>query len=97
MALLEKRNREVSASIYTKNISKQLRQDIDKHNLQYLPIDIKLFNDAHDRFLIIDDSVVYHIGASIKDLGKKWFAFTRIEGVAKDIVRKLKGGVNEDL
>lgn len=97
LVLLQKRNKEVSACVYTKNISKQLRQDIDKHNLQYPPIDIKLFNDAHDRFLIIDDSVVYHIGASIKDLGKKWFAFTRIEGFAKDIVRKLKGGENEEL
>lgn len=97
LVLLEKRSEGVSARIYTKNISKQLYQDLEKHNAQYPTIDIKLFNDAHDRFLIIDQSIVYHIGASLKDLGKKWFAFTKIEGLTPEIIRKLKGGDNEKL
>lgn len=88
LVLLEKRKKGVSACIYTKNISKQLRQDIDKHNMQYPPIDIKLFNDAHDRFLIIDDTELFHIGASLKDVGKKWFAFSKI--IDKNIIDNLR-------
>jgi len=91
LVLLEKRSNGVSACIYTKSISKSLRQDLEKHNIQYPAIDTKLFNDAHDRFIIIDNTEVYHIGASLKDLGKKWFAFTKIEGFAHEIISKLKG------
>ncbi len=91
LVLLEKRCNGVSVCIYTKSISKQLKQDIEKHNTQYPEINVKLFNDAHDRFMIIDNAAVYHIGASLKDLGKKWFAFTKIEGFASEIVCKLKG------
>jgi len=91
LALLEKRSKGVSACIYTQNISKQLKLDIEKHNAQYPAIEIKHFKDAHDRFLIIDNIHVYHIGASIKDLGKKWFAFTKIEGFTSEIITKLKG------
>lgn len=97
LVLLQKRNMGVSACIFTQNIGKQLKQDIEKHNVQYPAIEIKHFNEAHDRFLIIDNTEVYHIGASIKDLGKKWFAFTKIEGFASEIVNKLKGGDNEEL
>jgi hypothetical protein len=93
LVLLEKRNKGVSACIYTKSISKHLKQDIDKHNTQYPAIAIKLFNDSHDRFIIIDNAEVYHIGASLKDLGKKWFAFTKIQGFTSEIISKLKGGV----
>ncbi|MBU0475017.1 MAG: virulence RhuM family protein [Bacteroidetes bacterium] len=97
LVLLGKRTNDVSACIYTQNISKQLKLDIEKHNGQYPAIEIKIFKNAHDRFLIIDNSVVYHIGASIKDLGKKWFAFTKIEGFASEIINKLKREVNEKL
>ncbi len=91
LVLLEKRSKGVSACIYTKSISKSLKQDLEKHNTQYPAIYTKLFNDAHDRFIIIDNTEVYHIGASLKDLGKKWFAFTKIEGFAHEIICKLKG------
>src|SRR5690606_29970544 len=73
LTLLSKREKNVKENIYTANISKQLRLDIQKHNQQYPKIDIKLFKQSHDRFLIIDDKALYHIGASLKDLGKKWF------------------------
>lgn len=80
---LDKRNPKVSATIYTPAISKELKLDLKRHNAQYAPIQIKIFKKAHDRFLIIDD-VVYHIGASFKDLGKKLFAFSRMELISAD-------------
>lgn len=79
LTLLGKRNDDVTATIYTKNISNQLRLDMQRYNSQYPLIEIELFSDAHDRFLIIDDTELYHIGASLKDLGKKWFAFSRMD------------------
>ena len=82
-ALLDKRKEGVSTTIYTKTISHQLLLDIKRHNEQYTPIEVKQFNKAHDRFLIIDDEV-YHIGASIKDLGKKWFAFALMNDLVAD-------------
>ena len=78
LTLLDKRGNGVNATIHTYRISKQLKLDIKKHNAQYAPITIKVFKKAHDRFLIIDDEV-YLIGASLKDLGKKWFGFTLLE------------------
>ena len=75
LSLLDKRSPHVSATIYTQHIGQQLQLDIERHNSQYPAIEVKQFSRAHDRFLLIDDEV-YHIGASIKDLGKKWFAFT---------------------
>ena len=78
LTLLDKRDNGVSAHIYTRNITQQLILDLQRHNAQYLPIAIDVFQNAHDRFLCIDDTV-YHIGASLKDLGKKWFAFSRME------------------
>lgn len=78
LTLLDKRGKGVSADIYTQQINHQLRLDIDRHNSQYPPIKVSVFRRSHDRFLCIDD-VVYHIGASIKDLGKKWFAFAKME------------------
>ncbi|EEI92382.1 hypothetical protein HMPREF0765_1997 [Sphingobacterium spiritivorum ATCC 33300] len=74
-----KRKQNVTATIYTKAISNQLQLDIKRYNSQYLPIEIKVFSDTHDRFLIIDQAELYHIGASLKDLGKKWFAFSRMD------------------
>ena len=78
LELLSKRQSKVSANIYTKRISAQLQLDLKRHNAQYDPITISTLNSFHDRFLIIDNTV-YHIGASIKDLGKKLFAFSKIE------------------
>ena len=79
LTLLGKRSGNVTATIYTKNIKNQLRLDVQRYNSQYPPIEIEVFFDAHDRFLIIDDTELYHIGASLKDLGKKWFAFSRMD------------------
>ena len=78
LTLFDKREVGVSAVIYTQQISRQFRLDIDRHNAQYAPIDVETFRLSHDRFLCIDDDV-YHIGASIKDLGKKWFGFSKME------------------
>ena len=78
LTLLDKRGNDVSAVIYTQQISRQFQLDIDRHNAQYAPIDVETFRLSHDRFLCIDDDV-YHIGASIKDLGKKWFGFSKME------------------
>lgn len=89
LTLLDKREPNVSASIYTQHISQQLQLDIARHNAQYSPIDVKPFNRAHDRFLLIDDEV-YHIGASIKDLGKKWFAFTLMRDItSQELLDKI--------
>jgi hypothetical protein len=90
LTLLDKRNSGVSATIYTQHISQQLQLDIDRHNAQYPMIEVKRFNRAHDRFLLIDDEV-YLIGASIKDLGKKWFAFTLMHNTtAEELINKIQ-------
>lgn len=89
LTLLDKREDTVSAIIYTQQISRQLRLDIDRHNSQYPPIEISVFRRSHDRFLCIDDTV-YHVGASIKDLGKKWFAFSKMEDFKpEELVAKI--------
>ncbi|MFZ4414030.1 MAG: virulence RhuM family protein [Bacteroidales bacterium] len=90
LILLSKRNENISALIYTANFTKQLQLDLHQHNAQYPQIEIKTFTKSHDRFLIIDQSKVYHIGASLKDLGKKWFAFSKIELEPDEILKKLK-------
>jgi phage regulator Rha-like protein len=79
LTLLGKRKTNVTATILTKSISNQLLLDLQRYNSQYPPVDIEVFSDTHDRFLIIDDTQLYHIGASLKDLGKKWFAFSRMD------------------
>ena len=79
LSLFSKKNKKVSCTIFTKTISKQLKLDAEKFNKQYPTLKLKQFNKAHDRFLIIDENEVYHIGASLKDLGKKWFAFTKLD------------------
>ena len=90
LTLLTKRKTGVKSTIFTKKISKQLTLDISKHNAQYDPIEVVEFSKSHDRFLIIDHKTVYHIGASLKDLGKKWFAFSKFEMSTLDILNKLK-------
>ncbi len=90
LTLLSKRNKDVRITIYTKNISKQLQLDLDRFNAQYEPVEIKEFNKSHDRFLIIDETDVYHLGASLKDLGKKWFAFSKLNIDAHELLVKLE-------
>ncbi len=89
LALLAKRQAGVKASIYTASITKQLKFDLARHNKQYPAIHVHAFKKAHDRFMIIDEETVYHIGASLKDLGKKWFAFSRIKLDALDMLKRL--------
>ena len=84
-----KRKEDVKVIIFTKNISKQLKLDIEKYNKQYEKISLKYFKDAHDRFLIIDEKEVYHFGASLKDLGKKWFAFSKMDASSITIMNKI--------
>jgi len=83
------KNQKVKVTIYSKNITKQIKLDLEKYNSQYNPIEIKKFNSSHDRFLIIDDKQIYHFGASLKDLGKKWFAFSKFDMEAVGILEKL--------
>ncbi|MDD5212235.1 MAG: ORF6N domain-containing protein [Sulfuricurvum sp.] len=90
LTLLSKREAKVKTTVYTKNITKQLNLDLQKHNAQYPKIELKKFDSSHDRFLIIDAKEVYHIGASLKDLGKKWFAFSKFDIEILDIMGKLK-------
>ncbi len=90
LMLFTKRADGVKATIFTKKISKQLILDLKKHNEQYPAIEIKEFNKAHDRFLIIDEKEVYHFGASLKDLGRKWFAFSKMDISSVKVLDKIK-------
>jgi hypothetical protein len=87
--LYTKRKSQVCATIYTRSASKQLQLDLNKHNSQYEPITIKTFTESHDRFLIIDRSEIYHLGASLKDLGKRWFAFSKLDLPVDVILSRL--------
>lgn len=88
LTLLAKRKNNVKVTILTKSISKQLALDVKKYNEQYSTIEIREFENAHDRFLIIDNKLIYHFGASLKDLGKKWFAFSMMDiGVIEMLTR----------
>ncbi|MDD3860999.1 MAG: RhuM family protein [Bacteroidales bacterium] len=86
--LFLKRKEDVTATIYTANLTASLKTDLEKHNKQYSPIEIKVYKNAHDRFLIIDEKDVYHIGASLKDLGKKLFAFSKME-IGAELIMKI--------
>lgn len=88
LTMLDKRNKNVDAIVYTKSISRQLSLDCEKHNAQYAPIEVKQFDRAHDRFLCVDDTV-YLIGASLKDLGKKWFGFVKLEQPTDELLSKM--------
>ncbi len=90
LTLFIKRNNEVKVIIYTENISKQVKLDVEKYNSQYEPIEIKEIKNIHDRFLIIDNEEVYHFGASLKDLGKKLFTFSKLNKEGFKILDKLK-------
>ncbi|MBR3980385.1 MAG: virulence RhuM family protein [Bacteroidales bacterium] len=89
LLMLEKRNKNVTATIYTHSIGEQLQLDIDRHNAQYQPVIVLRYKKSHDRFLILDDDV-YHVGASLKDLGKQWFAIMKMNEIqAEDIIRRI--------
>ena len=89
LVLFTKRDEKVDMKIYTKTISKQLKLDLEKHNAQYPKIDIEIFDLSHDRFLIIDEKDIYHFGASLKDLGKKWFAVSKMDINSFELLGKL--------
>lgn len=90
LSLFAKRSKGVAVTLLTKNLSQQLKADVQKFNTQYEPVTIKEFSAAHDRFLVIDETDLYHIGASLKDLGKKWFAFSKMDMQAVAILENLK-------
>jgi phage regulator Rha-like protein len=87
---LSKRNKKVRCTIYTERITDQLTLDLEKHNAQYPRIEIRILKNTHDRFLIFDERELYHLGASIKDLGKRWFAFSKMDGLVKEILNHLR-------
>jgi hypothetical protein len=89
LTLLSKRKKGVQVIIYTKNISKALQLDMEKHHAQYPEIQLKTFAQSHDRFLLIDQTDLYHLGASLKDLGKKWFAFSRMDSMVALLLNQL--------
>ena len=86
---LAKRPEGVSATVLSKTISLEVAQDLKKHNSQYPPIRVEIFPHSHDRFLILDGETIYHIGASLKDLGKKWFAFSRMDKASLSIMERV--------
>jgi hypothetical protein len=90
LTLFTKRKQGVAVKILTKTITAQLQLDITKFNQQYPPVSVASFEMAHDRFLIIDEKAIYHIGASLKDLGKKWFAFSKMEMSALEMLARVK-------
>jgi len=95
LILLSKRNQGVATTIYTANISAQLKLDISRYHAQYPKVEVVQFSKSHDRFLIIDHQTVYHIGASLKDLGKKWFAFSKIALDADEMIARLKNNISK--
>ncbi|MCE2962978.1 MAG: RhuM family protein [Chitinophagales bacterium] len=89
LVLLAKKNKKVKVTLLSKTISKQLALDVKKANEQYATFEIKEFNKSHDRFIIIDEQEVYHLGASLKDLGKKWFAFSKMDKSSVSILNSI--------
>ena len=89
LMLIAKRKDAVKATIYAKATSRQLEQDLKKHNAQYPPVDIKQLDLSHDRFLIVDKKEVYHFGASLKDLGKRWFAVSKMDIDTLTLITKI--------
>ena len=90
LTLFSKRKKGVSLTVLTGTVTKQLSLDIRKHNEQFPTAEVRRFAKSHDRFLIIDDAAVYHVGASLKDLGKKWFAFSKMDAGAIEMLARLK-------
>jgi hypothetical protein len=94
---LAKRRKNVRAVILTRKISKAFAQDLEKHNAQYPPVTVREFDRSHDRFLILDGETVYHLGASLKDLGKKWFAFSKLDKAALALMGRVQTVLKEEL
>ncbi|MCL2065705.1 MAG: virulence RhuM family protein [Candidatus Cloacimonetes bacterium] len=94
LTMLSKKSKDIRVTLLTRDISEQLKLDIDKFNQQYPLLEAKTFNVSHDRFLIIDNKAVYHLGASMKDLGKKWFAFTKLDLDGLSLLDKLQDYMN---
>lgn len=92
LSMLVKRKKGIKVKLLTKTISKQLALDVKKHNKQYPKVELVKFDKSHDRFIILDDTDIYHFGASLKNLGKKWFAFTKLDIDAVEMLSKLKKG-----
>ena len=90
LMLLSKRETKVKTTVYTDKITEVLKADIEKHNEQYPAIEFAVFKKSHDRFLIVDQKEIYHLGASLKDLGKKWFAFSKLNIDPKELIEKLE-------
>jgi ORF6N domain len=86
---LSKRKTNVICVIYTERITPAIELDLEKHNSQYSPIEIRILKNTHDRFLLIDNKELYHLGASLKDLGKRWFAFSRMDGFLNEVTARL--------
>jgi hypothetical protein len=87
---LSKRNKKVHCTIYTDKINDQLKLDLEKHNSQYPAIEIRILKNSHDRFLVLDEKELYHLGASLKDLGKRWFAFSKLDGLVQEVLTHLR-------
>jgi hypothetical protein len=87
LTILSKRKSGVKASLYTKKISAKLNLDVKKFNEQYEAVEVLEFDNSHDRFIVIDEKIIYHFGASLKDLGKKWFGFSKMEIEAVEMLR----------
>lgn len=87
---LSKRNKKVQCVIYTEKITAQLKLDLEKHNAQYHTIEIRIQKNSHDRFLILDEKELYHLGTSLKDLGKRWFAFSQMDWLVREILNHLR-------
>ncbi len=94
LTLLCKKSKKVSVTIFTSRITKQLILDAEKFKQQYGKLEIKQFTKSHDRFLIIDNKDIYHIGASLKDLGKKWFAFSKFNEDISEVLKKIDSFIN---
>jgi hypothetical protein len=90
LGLFSKKKKNVKVTIFTAKITNTLELDAEKFNAQYSTLELRKFTKAHDRFLIIDDKDVYHFGASLKDLGKKWFAFSKMDKTAFSLMENLK-------
>jgi len=88
--MISKMNPKCKAVIYTQKMAEKLRLDLTKYNGQYPTMEIKILKTSHDRFLILDKKELYHLGASLKDLGKKWFAFSKIDEFLPNFLEKLK-------
>ena len=95
ISILSKKGKDVKVLLLTKSITRAVELDIEKANEQFNSFEIKEFRKSHDRFLIIDNTEIYHIGASLKDLGKKWFAFSKMDKDSVESILTSIGGLGD--